>query len=120
VILWVAAASVLIATDALPLLRAAVPRFVVPSKKLTLPEGVPPPEEETVAERLTFAPAVTGFGVAVRAVLVATGPGLVELEPDEPEPAQPDRTQRTAKTMSESPPRTIGSHWADFIDTSKY
>ena len=46
-----------------------VPRFVAPSKKLTLPPGVPA-SDVTVAVMVTFCPNVLGFGDVPRLVVV--------------------------------------------------
>jgi hypothetical protein len=54
-----------------PALRAPVPIAVAPSRKVTVPVGVPP-GPVTVAVKVTDWPKVDGFGEAVRAaVLVA-------------------------------------------------
>jgi hypothetical protein len=50
----------------------------------------------TVAERLTVAPAVTGFGVTVRTMVVGSTPGVVMVL-GELEPPQPKRKRRLAK-----------------------
>jgi hypothetical protein len=52
--------------------------------------------EVTVAERLTDAPAVTGFGVTVRAVVVGSMPGVVVVL-GELVPPQPENKRRLAK-----------------------
>jgi hypothetical protein len=52
-----------------PALRAPVAIVVAPSKKLTVPEGVAP-GPVTVAVKVTIAPKVEGFGVAVSAVVL--------------------------------------------------
>jgi len=65
--------SVLVESVATPLeFNVAVPRFVVPSKNVMLPVGVPL-AEVFVAVSVTAAPAVAGFGVAAKARLVAAG-----------------------------------------------
>ncbi len=48
--------------------KVPFPRFVVPSKKVTLPVGVPD-ATETVAVKVTFWPTVDGFADEVTAVL---------------------------------------------------
>ena len=66
----VPAESVLTVRDATPLVRAALPMLVAPSKKDTLPVGVPL-VDVTVAVSTALAPAATGLGVAVSMVVVA-------------------------------------------------
>ena len=66
------AARVLVVRVATPLVSVAVPRLVEPSRKLTLPVGVPP-LAVTVAVMVTVAPAAAGLGLAVKTVVVATG-----------------------------------------------
>jgi len=57
---------------------ATTSSVVEPTLKATLPVGTPLPEAFfTVAERVMFAPDVTGLGVAVTVVVVATGPLLL-------------------------------------------
>src|SRR5215204_6548051 len=50
----------------------AVPRLVTPSKNSTEPLGVPP-EELTVAVKVTLLPVFDGFNEETNVVLVATG-----------------------------------------------
>jgi hypothetical protein len=52
-----------------PALTALEPIGVAPSRKVTLPVGVPP-GPETLAVKVTDAPNVEGFGAAVTAVVV--------------------------------------------------
>jgi hypothetical protein len=58
---------------AVPLLNAAVPRRVAPSKKLTFPVGVPEPgaDAATAAVIVTVAPTLEGFGEVPAVVVVA-------------------------------------------------
>src|SRR5271165_1702954 len=58
---------------AFPALNGEVPNVVDPSKKITLPVGVPP-AEVTVAVNVTGCGAIDGFGEAVSLVPVADGP----------------------------------------------
>jgi len=51
----------------------AVPRRVAPSKKLTVPREFPVGAGETVAVKTTDCPAVAGFGLAPRVVVVDAG-----------------------------------------------
>ncbi len=57
---------------ATPPLSVPVPRVVLPSRKVTLPVGVPAPGATalTVAVRVTFWPVIPGLGATVRLVLV--------------------------------------------------
>ncbi len=51
-----------------------VPSAVVPSIKVTVPVGVPEPEEgATVAVKVTLWPTIAGLGEAVSAVVVVAG-----------------------------------------------
>ena len=52
--------------------------------------------EVTVAERLTVAPAIAGFGATVRTVVVGSMPGVVMVL-GELEPPQPKRKKALAK-----------------------
>ena len=54
-------------SDALPLLRVAVPIELVPSKNCTVPVG---PEGETVAVNVTFCPLTEGLALEDRVVVV--------------------------------------------------
>ena len=56
-------------------LRVPLPIVVVPSRKLTVPDGVPEPLV-TVAVNVTDCPAVDGFAEEVSAVVVGVGPPL--------------------------------------------
>jgi hypothetical protein len=47
---------------ACPLLSGEVPKPFVPSSKVTVPVGVPEPEELTVAVNVTVWPTLAGFG----------------------------------------------------------
>src|SRR5689334_1210825 len=70
----VPALSELVLTDAWPVpSRVALPRDVDPSLKLTEPVGWPAPgaDAATLAVKVTFWPAVDGFGEAVTTVVVA-------------------------------------------------
>ena len=51
-------------------MRVPLPIEVVPSTKLTVPDGVPEPVEVTVAVNVTDCPAVDGFAEEVSAVVV--------------------------------------------------
>jgi hypothetical protein len=53
-----------------PLASVPVPRVVVPSRKVTLPVGVPP-DEVTAAVNVTAWPVKAGLAEDVTAVLVA-------------------------------------------------
>ena len=53
-----------------PLLRLTVPRVVVPSLNVTVPVGVPDPDE-TVAVNVTDCPEFDGFNDEAREVEVA-------------------------------------------------
>jgi hypothetical protein len=69
--LYVPAASDVVENVATPEeFKVAVPNTVKPFKNLTVPVGEPAPPLFTVAVRLNACPAVTGFGVAARAVVV--------------------------------------------------
>jgi hypothetical protein len=64
---------VLVEIVAIPLaFRATTPRLVLPSKNAMLPVGVPA-VDVIVAVSVTVAAAFAGFGVAVKARLVAAG-----------------------------------------------
>jgi len=54
-------------------LTFVVPRRLAPSKKLTVPSGVPVGVGETVEVNMTVCPAMAGFGLAPRVVVVDTG-----------------------------------------------
>src|SRR5437867_437602 len=58
---------------ALPADRAAVPRVVLPSRYVTLPVGVPAPEESarTVAVKVTLCPKLDGSTDEVSVVVVS-------------------------------------------------
>jgi hypothetical protein len=59
-----------------PALRAVVPRLVDPSKKVTVPVGVPVPDNgETVAVKITGCPNVEGLSELTTVVVVAR-PGV--------------------------------------------
>jgi hypothetical protein len=69
--LWVAADKVLIEYAATPLpFNVPVPSVVVPSRKVTVPVGVPAPPELTVAVNVTDWLKFAGLGEAVNATLV--------------------------------------------------
>jgi len=68
--LCVATDKAVVEKAAVPLLSETVPSFVVPSKKLTLPAGVPVVEDFTVAVKVTFVPEVEGFSEDTIAVEV--------------------------------------------------
>ena len=108
-------ASVVDVYEALPLARLAVPRFVEPSRKVTLPAGMPE-AEVTVAESVTALPAVMGLGVTLRTVLVLAGLGVIGVvgfgfagavlfEP----PPQPAKMQRQSKERRDSAVRISAS-----------
>ena len=63
-------ARVLVVNSALPPPRVAVPIWVVPSLKLTVPTGTPR-VDETVAVKVTALPLVDGFRVETTVVAVA-------------------------------------------------
>jgi hypothetical protein len=74
---WVApAARVLVVKIATPLVRVAEPMLAEPSRKVTLPVGVPA-VEVTLAVSVTAAPAATGLGAAVSTVEVGAGAGAL-------------------------------------------
>ena len=54
--------------------RFTVPIFVVPSKKVTVPVGVPI-DAFTVAVKVTLCPSIEGFNDDVTVVVVVTGGG---------------------------------------------
>ena len=60
---WLPTASVEVANVALPELKAAVARVAAPSRKVTVPVGVPAPGETalTVAVKVTAWPNTDGF-----------------------------------------------------------
>jgi hypothetical protein len=58
----------------------------------------------TVALRVTVAPAVTGFGIALRTVVVCSTPGTVVVL-GELEPPQPRRKRKPVKAMFEAATR---------------
>src|ERR1700721_96603 len=67
--------------EAVPEDSVPVPRVVVPSRKVTVPVGVPlPVDGATVAEKLTLWPAVGATGDRVKAVVV--GARVVEAGPN--------------------------------------
>ena len=69
--LWVAADKVPIEYAATPLpFNVPVPSVVVPSRKVTVPVGVPAPPELTVAVNVTDWLKFAGLGEAVNAMLV--------------------------------------------------
>jgi hypothetical protein len=72
----VPADRLLVGSVATPLVNGTVASVVVPSKKVTLPAGVPA-TEATFAVSVTAAPAATGFGVALKVVEVAAGAGAL-------------------------------------------
>jgi hypothetical protein len=55
-----------------PLFRELEPSVVAPSKKLTVPVGVPVPGAVTIAVNVTVAPDTEGFTSAVSVVAVET------------------------------------------------
>ena len=61
---------------ATPLLSVLVPRTVVPFRKVTVPVGVPP-EDETVAAKVTLLPNTEGFTEETNCVVVASGAILI-------------------------------------------
>jgi hypothetical protein len=71
--------------------RLALPRVVVPFKKVTVPAAGPTPgaATETVAVNVTVCPVVAGFGDAVRAVVVLAAPRLKLIAGEEFEGANP-------------------------------
>ena len=54
----------------LPPLSALVARTVAPFKKVTLPVGVPPDDDETVAVKVTALPDTEGFREEISPVVV--------------------------------------------------
>jgi hypothetical protein len=68
---------------ALPELRVAVPRLVVPFRKVTVPVGVPvaPEPAATAAVNVTDWPTVAGFGATERFVVDAALPGRSRGDP---------------------------------------
>jgi hypothetical protein len=64
--------------------------------------------EVTVAVKVTAAPALAGFGVAVRTVVVVRTPGGGGVEEPE-EPPQPARREKVASAVSARPIRMIMS-----------
>ncbi len=67
--------------EAVPEDSVPVPRVMVPSRKVTVPVGVPlPVDGATVAEKLTLWPAVGAAGDRVKEVVV--GARVVEAEPN--------------------------------------
>jgi hypothetical protein len=89
---------------------APVPRLVVPSRKVTVPVGVPAPEDaDTVAVRVRLCPVVTVVADAASAVDVAAG---VEPPPPEEEPCsrnvpEPSRSILPSPLMSYAPDNPI-------------
>src|SRR5262245_41016158 len=73
VMAWSPTASADVVNVVEPPESAAVPRTAVPSLKVTLPVGVPPPGATgvTVAVNVTEAPAIEGFDDDTTAVVVA-------------------------------------------------
>jgi len=80
---WVPTVSVAVSSVATPPDRALVPRVVVPSLKVTVPVGVPAPED-TVAVKTTVCPKVEGFWdeatEVLEAALFTVSVPLAELE----------------------------------------
>ena len=73
VIVWTPAVSRLVESDASPFVSGAVPITVAPSENVTVPDGVPAPDE-TAAVNVTVPPGGDGFGLAESAVTVAAVP----------------------------------------------
>jgi hypothetical protein len=67
---------VLVVRIAMPLVRVAEPMLAEPSRKVTLPVGVPA-AEVTLAVSVTAAPAATGLGAAISTVAVSAGAGAL-------------------------------------------
>jgi hypothetical protein len=77
--------------------------------------GVPAlPVALTVALRVAVAPDATGFGVTVRTVAVAAGPGGGVVL-DEPEPPHPKRDKKPTKAPIESAARMRRSFGEFFV-----
>ena len=68
--------SVVVISDALPPLNAAVPSKMAPSKNWTLPVG--PEDGLTVAVNVTCCPEVEGLSDEVNAVVVLTVPAITD------------------------------------------
>ena len=56
---------------ALPSTSSTIPRLAFPSLKLTFPMGVPPPDDVTVAVKVTDSPNVEGFKDDTSTVVVS-------------------------------------------------
>src|SRR5277367_1012459 len=72
VILWVPAASVVMVNATAPLDNEAVPMEVVPSSRVTVPEGVEPAVAATVTWNVTDCPELIWVADAERVVVVLT------------------------------------------------
>jgi hypothetical protein len=76
--------NVLVVNVAPPLLRFCVPRVVVPSRKVTVPVGIPAPgaDAPTPAVRINGWPTATVFELGASASVVADGPTVCVSEGD--------------------------------------
>ena len=70
---WVPTVSVAVVSDALPPARDVLPRELPPSKKVTVPVGVPVPVGVTAAVNVTATVNVDGFNDDVSVVVVVAG-----------------------------------------------
>ncbi len=71
--LWVPDAKALVVKDALPLERVAVPKTVAPSRKATVPVGVPADEERTTAN-VTGLVRIMGFALLLKTMAAVIFP----------------------------------------------
>lgn len=98
--LWLPAARVDTVSDAVPLLSETLPSVVDPSRKTTVPVGLPE-LDVLVAVSTTFAPSAAGLGEALNVVVVGTLAGGAE-PPPELEPPQPPRSPNTGRRKREA------------------
>jgi hypothetical protein len=105
VMLLVPTASVEVVNVATPPVRAGLPIFVVPSKKVTVPVGVPLPNpvgKVTVAVKVTDCPGLDGFGEDASAVAVGVNV-IFNSTPSSPDVAPQLLLAQLAATMSGLP-----------------
>ena len=80
---WVPAGRLEIDKVAVPLETATVARTVTPSINVTVPVGVPEPEDVTAAMNVTAWPYAEGFWLEDNAVVVGYGDTICAITADE-------------------------------------